>query len=119
MASASSDRTVRLWDAATGAALQLLGVDVAISRLSFSKEGPYLETDRELLSIQPPHTSTFPTQAQLPHKIFVKEHWVTREMENLLWLPSNYRATCSAFQHNILALGHLSGHVTFIEFSLS
>jgi hypothetical protein len=39
-------------------------------------------------------------------------------MENCLWLPSNYRATCSAFQNNILVLGHASGRVTFIEFGL-
>ena len=118
VASASGDKTVRLWDAATGAALQTLKVDVAIRSLSFFKEGPYLETDRGLLNIQPLNTGTSLPQVQPLCKIFVETRWVTREMENLLWLLSNYQMTCSAFQNNILVLGHTSGHVTFIEFSL-
>ena len=40
-------------------------------------------------------------------------------MQNLLWLPSNYRATCLAIRSNIFVLEHTSGRVTFIEFSLS
>jgi WD40 repeat protein len=41
VASASGDRTVRLWDSATGAAQQTLEVDVVIRNLSFSSYGLY------------------------------------------------------------------------------
>ena len=115
----SCTKTVRLWDAATGAALQTIEVDKAICRLSFDKEGPYLETDRGLLSIQPLYAGTFPLRAQPPCQIFVKETWVVLDMEKVLWLPSDYRATCVAVWNNILVFGHASGRVTFIHFSLS
>ena len=31
------------------------------------------------------------------------------KMDNILWLPFDYRPTCSVDQNNILALGHASG----------
>jgi WD40 repeat protein len=86
LASASKDRTVKLWDAVTGVALKTLEVDVVITRLSFSKEGPYLETNRGLLSIQPLYAGTFPLPARSLCEVFVKERWVARGMENLLCL---------------------------------
>ena len=110
---------VRLWDSATGASLQTLEVNAVISMLSFSKEGSYLATDRGLLSIQSFYTSAFILQPQPPYNIFVKGRWVVRDMENLLWLPSDYRPICSSIQRNILMLGHASGRVTFIEFRSS
>jgi WD40 repeat protein len=116
VASASEDETVRLWDAATGAALKTIEVDKAICTLSFNKEGLYLETDRGLLNIQPLYASTSPPQAQPLYKIFVNETWVVQQMEKVLWLPSDYRATSAAVWNNILVLGHASGRVTFIEF---
>jgi WD40 repeat protein len=55
VASASEDGSVRLWDAATGAARQTLGVN-----LSIWEYGLYLEIYRGLLSIQSLSTSAFP-----------------------------------------------------------
>jgi hypothetical protein len=44
---------------------------------------------------------------------------VTQDGQNLLWLPPDYRAECSAFLNNMLVLGCRSGQVTFIEFASS
>jgi WD40 repeat protein len=116
LASASGDKTVRLWDVATGAALQTLEVASTVNRISFSRDGQYLETTRGSLSIQSSLPNSSLPKAQSLCMIFVKGDWITRDRENLLWLPSEYRAKCSAFFHNLLVLGHASGRVTFIEF---
>ena len=52
LASASGDKTIRLWDAATGAHRQTLeGHGGYVSAVAFSRNGQCLETDRGLLSI--------------------------------------------------------------------
>jgi WD40 repeat protein len=51
VASRSSDRAIRLWGAATVAALQALETNVAIQQLSFSSDGLYLDTIMEQLGI--------------------------------------------------------------------
>ena len=116
LASASYDETVRLWDPATGAALQTLEVDVTFHSISFSRDAQYINTDRGLLSLQPSSNLSPPQVPSLYRIIFVKGDWITRDGENLLWLPSNYKVNCSALQGNMLAIGHVSGEVTFIEF---
>ena len=118
VASASDDNTVRLWDVATGAARRTLDVDASIiSKLSFSRESQYLEIDKGLLGLQRFSSDASRPQALPLYTISGKGDWITRDAENLLWLPSDYRATCFAQCHNLLALGHASGQVTFIEFS--
>jgi WD40 repeat protein len=116
VASASYDTTVRLWDAATGAALQTLE-DCLIQQLAFSREGPYLETDRGLLYIQCDLASLIAPKLQPPCTVFVKGDWITQDESNILWLPSEYRPSCSAFRGNLLVLGLSSGKITFIRFS--
>jgi WD40 repeat protein len=117
VASASDDGTVRLWDTATGAALQTLE-DCSIRQLAFSREGPYLETDRGLLYIQrDPASLTAPTKLQPLRTVFVRGDWITRNGSNILWLPSEYRPSCSVFRGNLLVLGLPSGKVTFIKFN--
>ena len=116
VASASGDGTVRLWDAATGAAAQTLKVNSVIQTLSFSPNGPYLETDRGLLSISSLSICAPLLQPRSQRSIFVTEQWVALDTENLLWLPPEYRPTHSAVSGSILVLGHASGRVTFMEF---
>jgi hypothetical protein len=40
-------------------------------------------------------------------------------MENILWLPPDYRATCAAVYNHVLVMGHESGHITVLEFDLA
>ena len=115
LASASNDKTVRLWDPTTGAALQTLEVDEILDSISFSRDAQYLKTNRGLLSLQ---SSSNLSLLEVPssYQILVKGDWITQDGENLLWLPSNYKVRCSALHDNMLAIGHASGEVTFIEF---
>ncbi|KAN0073083.1 hypothetical protein V8E54_009197 [Elaphomyces granulatus] len=116
LASASDNNTVQIWDATTGAWKQTLNVNVTIYSLFFSMDGQYLKTDRGLLSLNSGSPDTYLRQE--PAVLF-NDEWVTQDGQNLLWLPLDYRATCSALLNNTLVLGHESGQVTFIEFASS
>src|SRR2546421_7440388 len=117
VASASYDHTVRLWDPATGASLGNLNTGHPIQQLSFSSDGQYLDTDRGRLSISsllPSHISP-PSESVREREIYVNRACVVQEMKNILWLPSDYRATCVAVQNNDLVMGHASGCVLILE----
>ena len=116
MASASGDRTVRLWDPATGASLQTLETDAVVQQLSFSSDGQDLDTDRGRLSVSSLYPNVISLQPKSAMEIFVNGAWVVQGMKNVLWLPSDYRATCAAFQNHLLVMGHASGHISFLEF---
>jgi WD40 repeat protein len=119
VASASNYSTVRLWDSATGAALQTVEVGVVIRSLSFSSDGLYLKIDQRQLDISSLFSSNIVLQLNFVRELFVNKAWVAYKMDNVLWLPSDYRATCSAIRSNALVLGHASGRVTFFEFNLA
>jgi WD domain, G-beta repeat len=118
LASASDDKMVRLWDATTGAALQTLEVDAVVRALSFSIDGSYLETDRGLLDIVSLSPGTVPSRPKLSRDVFVKEQWVARGTENLLWLPFDCRPSCAAVCGSVVVLGHASGGMSILEFAL-
>jgi WD40 repeat protein len=114
-ASASHDKTVRLWDVATGTANQMFKIDTVVTRLSFSEDGRYLETNRGILNLNSDSPGMC-LQVESTSAIFIDAEWVTRGGQNLLWLPPDYRATCCAVHNNKLVLGHASGMVTYLEF---
>ncbi|KUJ12749.1 uncharacterized protein LY89DRAFT_687710 [Mollisia scopiformis] len=95
--SGSYDRTIRLWDAATGALMQTLpaleGRSSWVTSVAFSPDGK-----------------------QLPI-LQVSDHWVVEDNTNILWLPPNYRPICSATWNGSLAIGHSSGRISFFCFT--
>jgi WD40 repeat protein len=119
LASASQDRTVRLWNPETGEQLQKLELNVAVSALSFSMDNQDLETDRGLLHLHSSSVSLSSLKPRCAGNIFLNGDWVSRNTQNLLWLPHGYRGTCSAVQDDILVIGQSSGQITFMEFSFS
>ena len=119
LASASQDRTVRLWNPATGEQLQKLELNIVVSVLSFSMDNQDLETDRGLLHLHSRSVSLSSLKPRCAGDIFLNGDWVSRNTQNLLWLPHDYRGTCSAVQGDILVIGQRSGQITFVEFSFS
>ena len=119
LASASYGSEVKIWDVATKAVLQTLRVE-GVRKISVSSDGFSLETDRELLDLTP----SFRLSNRLPNagSIFVKGPWVTRGMENLLWLHPDYRSNtadkkrnCVAVREGVVVLGHGSGRFLILE----
>ena len=90
-----------------------------IKSLLFPENGRYPMTDLGLLSLNTSSPDPCLRQEQSMHGISVNDEWVTQDGQNLLWLPQDYRATCSALFNNTLVLGHRSGRVTFLEFASS
>jgi len=115
VASSSYDRTVRLWDAATGAVQGTLNLDVVIKNLSFSTSGQRLKTDKGVLDISSFRIGVSSSSNCL-RALFVSDNWVAEEGENILWLPPDYRATCVTVWNGIVVLGHSSGNISFLEF---
>jgi WD40 repeat protein len=115
LASASNDKPVRLWDVTTGAWKQTPDVLLNVGSTLSSEDGRYLKTDRGLLRLDSGSPDTCLYQEHFC-TMSVNDEWVAQNGQNLLWLPPDYRATCSVLLNNMLGLGHASGHVTFIEF---
>jgi WD40 repeat protein len=111
VASASYDRTIRLWDAATGLEKDKHHLDVVVTTLSFSDNG-CLNTDRGLLSLN--HQACNFSIKQPENEIIIREKWVTRNGQRLIWLPPDFRATCAVTSGNNVVLGHRSGGLTFL-----
>ena len=123
VASASADSTVRLWDLSTEAIIRTYMAPPYTIRLSFSKDGSYLETNNGLLGFLPASYITYlshrraiaqPTTA----RIVLQGRWISGTMGNLLWLPPDYQASCSDVRNSSIVLGHASGGMSFIHFDL-
>ncbi len=133
--SGSGDRTVRLWDTAMGAALQTLdGHTDSVWSVAFSPNGKQVVSgsgDRMVrlwdaatgatLQTLEGHTSWVSSVAFSPDgKLFpilqVSNHWVVEGDMNILWLPPDYRKSCSATWNRNLVIGHLSGRISIFGF---
>ena len=93
MRSGSYDGMVRLWDTATGAALQTLYAHSnSVWSVAFSPDSKEEEA------------------------LFVSNDWVVEGKGKILWLPPEYRATSMAVWNRIIVLGHSSGRISVLEF---
>jgi len=117
LASASWDKTVRLWNPATGEEVETLEQGVAVYQLRFSSDSQCLETDKGILRLHSCPVTERSAAPKFAGDIFLSEDWITCDGRNFLWLPYDYRGTCSAFRSNLLVIGQSSGQVHFIECS--
>ncbi|KAI9778784.1 MAG: hypothetical protein M1839_007874 [Geoglossum umbratile] len=124
LASASWDKTVKIWDASSGECLQTLSIGMALFNISIDTTGLYLQTEIGTIAIDVSTTSTpsvtDPQSSQ--HKgwgLSSDRAWITYDLENLVWLPSEYRPSCSAVSGNTIGIGVGSGRVWICNFNVN
>jgi hypothetical protein len=117
VASASSDRTVRVWEAATGTCRSTLeGHSGEITAVAFSSDGQVLHTDAGGIPMSFPSTVPLPSQQQSqPSSILVQDQWILHNQQRFLWLPSEYRSKFTAVHEDIACLGLSSGRVVLLR----
>ena len=90
LASASSDSTIKIWDASSGACLQtLVGHSYLVNLVAFETQQPI----HQGISISSDGT------------------WITHNAQKRLWLPSEYRPECAAVSGRCIGIGTGSGKV--------
>ncbi|KAF2195025.1 hypothetical protein K469DRAFT_2455 [Zopfia rhizophila CBS 207.26] len=118
LASASSDSTVKVWDASSGECLQTLSIGKALNTISFDITDSYLHTEIGIINISAPSSLfTLPTGSE-PYNpkyqslaLSSDGIWITYDSENLVWLPSEYRPSCSAVLEKTIGIGVGTGRV--------
>jgi WD40 repeat protein len=119
LASASYDNTVKVWDVSSGACLQTLEVGEVLSKISFDTTGLYLYTEIGTITISAAllvlSSTPAVTEPQNPSyqglALSLDKAWISHNLENLVWLPSEYRPSCSAVSGKTIGIGVGSGKV--------
>ncbi|KAH7394750.1 hypothetical protein BKA66DRAFT_567128 [Pyrenochaeta sp. MPI-SDFR-AT-0127] len=118
VASASWDDTVKIWDAHSGQSLSTLSIDKTLHRVSFDISGSYLHADIGTIDISDLSGSvTLPTISEpcSPQyqglALSADSVWITYNLENIIWLPSEYRPLCLAVLRNAIVIGVVTGRV--------
>jgi WD40 repeat protein len=116
--SASVDMMLRVWNCSTGKLMQCIQLELVVERISFSERGYIIRTEAGDIDIEhlKPLPWRKPARVSPPIDLFdVSHQWVVYQGERLLWLPSEYRATCWASNGETVAIGHASGYVTILQ----
>src|SRR5271163_72815 len=122
LASASDDNTVKIWDASSGECLQTLDIGKALFNISVDTTGSYLHTEIGTIAIDASASNMTPcvTNPQNPRyqggALSSDGAWITYNSENVLWLPSEYRPSCSAVSGKTIGIGVGSGKVWICNF---
>ena len=123
VASASGDKTVKIWDAASGKCVQTLEVGGCLQEISFDATDQCLHTEIGAIVLDVSSASSVAWSAvgyRRPpcqgYGLSSDGTWITCNSENLLWLPSEYRPTSSAVTASTIAIGCTSGRVLIFNF---
>jgi WD40 repeat protein len=125
LALASNDKTVSIWDASSGKCLQTVEIGISRSDTSFDATGSHLHTEIGTIAINTSSASyatSIATQLVAPQyqrgELSSDERWIMYNSDNVVWLPPEYRPSCSAVLANVgIAVGTGSGKVLMYSFS--
>jgi WD40 repeat protein len=125
LASASADETVKIWDPSSGKCLQTLDVGKILYNISFDTTGSCLHTNIGTIAVDASSASNTTPSVTDPQKpryqggaLSSDGAWITYNSENLVWLPSEYRPSCSAVSGKTIGIGVESGKVWMCNFKV-
>ena len=123
LASASFDNTVKVWDASSGLCLHTLNVGKTLMDLSFDSTSSCLFTEIGTFAIDSSRTSGETVIAEPERALCLgaglsKDNtWVQHGGKNMLWIPSEYRPSCSTVYETTVGIGVGSGRVWLCNIS--
>jgi WD40 repeat protein len=115
LASASDDRTVRLWNLTTGQQVQKFDNAGYIETLGLTEDNKAILTNQRAIQIDSRSVPVPARESFTNMTIMIRDGWIRRGSHDLLWLPQEYRSGRSVFCGNSFAFGLHSSQVTFIE----
>jgi hypothetical protein len=120
------DKTVKIWDAATGQCVSTFDTGQTLRYLQFDElTSNYLRTDVGTLDLRPAAhatvgvaSSSLASSSQLTgYGLSGDGTWIVYKGHNLIWLPSEYRPTSSAVSGTTVVIGCSSGRVLIFMFA--
>jgi WD40 repeat protein len=125
LASASYDNTIKIWDASSAACLQTLEISTMPLNLSFDTTGLCLHTQIGTIAVDASSASNMTQSVTDPqHRRYQgwalssDKAWITYNAEKMVWLPSEYRPSCSAVSGETIGIGVGSGKVWICNFKI-
>ncbi|KAI9674644.1 MAG: hypothetical protein M1822_009048 [Bathelium mastoideum] len=116
VASGSDDQTIRLWNTTTGEEMQKLeGHEGWVTAVAFSADGKHLESNVGRFSISLDHDLLINNTVASVNCLDTKGRWVNYKGRRQIWLPHEVIPSCFTSHGNRLAIGHVSGRLTFFE----
>ncbi|KAF5522140.1 Vegetative incompatibility protein HET-E-1 [Colletotrichum aenigma] len=118
VAAAARDKVVRLWNAQPGTKPmeRSFTLDRLATSLEFSEDGNHIKACGQWFDTNTCKASKEARPEQPAARTIIKSDWILQDGEKALWLPRDYRPTCSAQHGNSHALGLSSGRVAILEF---
>ncbi|KAH8646283.1 hypothetical protein BX600DRAFT_484853 [Xylariales sp. PMI_506] len=106
--------TLKVWDLASSTCTKTFIIGRTLYNISFNASGSYLDTEIGIIDLG----SLNPQQSLLHQRYGLSSDmtWITKGLENWLWLPPEYRPTCSAVAVSSVAIGCASGRVLIMTF---